>query len=229
MYRPHTAVALAALLALGPATSAPAAPILIDDFSIPTVAAGGVASGLPLTTSLGGGITRTITASGTFTDASTFQINVPANTFTLNTATGQTITITMEYTLSTPISISANSTIEFNVLSYDLGPFNIQLQLFSGMSTLYTQAVTLPPPSPSPGSAFVQFGPFGPLANVDKIVLTFNNSGTPRTDLDFRIGGDGGGIRLNDDLPEPGTLASFALLGLLGGWIVRRRMRQTNG
>jgi hypothetical protein len=211
-------------LALGWSSTSSAAPILIDDFSTPTVSAAGVATGLPLTTPLGGGITRTITASGTFTNASTYQINVPPNTFTLNTATGQTITLTIEYTFSTPLNISANSTLEFNVLSYDLGPFGIKLDMFSGVSNLYTQTISLPNPSPSPGSAFVSFGPFGPLSNVDKITLTFNTG--PISDLDFRIGGDGGGIKLNDEIPEPGTLATLGLIGVVGGLALRRRLRQ---
>lgn len=221
----RVAVALlaAACLALGWST-APAAPIIIDDFSTPTVASGGVQKDLPLTTNLGGGITRTISASGTFSDASTYQINSPANTFTLNTATGQTITIKMEYTFSTALNIPTNSQLEFNVLSYDLGPFGIKAELFSGSTPLWNNTITLPSPSSSPGSAFVSFGPFGPLPNVDKIVLTFNTGG--RSDLDFRIGGDGGGIKLNDDVPEPGTLATFGVIGLLGGLAIRRRLRR---
>jgi hypothetical protein len=205
-------------------STAGAAPIVVDDFSTPTVSAAAVTS-LPLTTNLGGGITRTITATGSFDAASTYQINTPVNTFTLNTATNQTITIQMKYDFSSSLSFPGNTTIEFNVLSYDLGPFDIKAVLLdSSNNVLYSQTITLPSPSPSPGSAFVSFGPFGPISGISSLVLTFNSGG--RTDLDFRIGGDGGGIQFNDQVPEPGTLATFGMIGLVGGLALRRRLRQ---
>jgi len=226
MYRPFMPLGLAVLFAFGSATTTAAAPIILDDFSTfpgtwsnpPGQAPGTLQSNTTRTLILGG--------AGLDNLGDAIQINTTTQQFIVAHSPLSDFPVTLSYNLSGSFSTSNAVILQFQTLDLEM---LIQLDVTTTSGTL-TATYTVPAQL-SPFTFLLPFsslsGP-GNLANTTGISITFNSD--RRENIDFILRGDSGGIQFNgEDLPEPGTLASFALLGLLGGWVVRRRMRQTNG
>jgi hypothetical protein len=224
MYRPFMPLGLAVLFAFGSATTTAAAPIILDDFSTfpgtwsnpPGQAPGLLQSNATRTLILGG--------AGLNNVGDAIQINTTTQQFIVSHPPLSDFPVTLSYNLSGSFNTSNAVILQFETLDLNM---LIQLDVTTTSGTL-TATYTVPAQL-SPFTFLLPFsslsGP-GNLANTTGISITFNSD--QRKNIDFILRGDSGGSQF-EDLPEPGTLASFALLGLLGGWVVRRRMRQTNG
>jgi hypothetical protein len=225
MYRPFMPLGLAVLFALGSATTTAAGPIItLDDFSTfpgawtPVLPPGTLQSNTTRTLILGGaGLTN-------LGDA--IEINTTTQQFSVSHSAMSNFPVTLSYNRSGSFSTSNAVILQFETLDLEM-LIQLEVTTISGkLTATYTVPAQL-----SPFTFLLPFsslsGP-GNLANTTGISITFNSD--QRKNIDFILRGDSGGIQFNgEDIPEPGTLASFALLGLLGGWVVRRRMRQTNG
>jgi hypothetical protein len=226
MYRPFMPLGIAVLFAFGSATTTAAAPIILDDFSTfpgtwsnpPGQAPGPLQSNATRTLILGG--------AGLDNVGDAIQINTTTQKFIVAHSPMSDFPVTLSYNLSGSFNTNNAVILQFETLDLEM---LIQLDVTTISGTL-TATYTVPAQL-SPFTFLLPFsslsGP-GNLANTTGISITFNSD--QRKNIDFILRGDSGGIQFNgEDIPEPGTLASFALLGLLGGWVVRRRMRQTNG
>jgi len=221
------ALALAATACWSP--NANAAPIVLDNFSVGAGPFGAVTPG-PATLQgpigIGGGISRTISISAPGFTSVGDGLQVGGGLFqfaTLNVGTSTTA----NYTFS-PVSLSgANSLgMDFTFIDGGVGnPTTMSMLLTVHTSTGdLTKTVVFPNVSsltafnvPLTGLAGV-----GTLGSTTGIAFTFNNINDPG--VDFILTNQNGGIRIFDT-PEPASLATFGLIGLVSAVVVRRKLK----
>jgi hypothetical protein len=216
------AVLATTCLSLGWSSTVTAAPIILDDFSTfpgtwsnpPGQAAGTLQSNPTRTLILGG--------AGLNNVGDAIQINTGTQQFIVAHSPQSDFDVTLSYSTSGNFNSSNAVILQFQTLDLEM-VITMTVNTTSGNLTAnYTV-----PPQLSPFTFSLPFSSLagsGNLANTTGISLTFNSDN--RKNIDFILSGDAGGIILNGDLPEPGTLATLGLIGVVGGLAVRRRLRQ---
>lgn len=211
--------AVASLGAFG--QSASAAPMLIDDFSS-TVAP--FSSGSQVT-NLGGGVTRTITINGSALGLSAVSVNstVPnaLDSFASSLSAFSTV---LQYDFAAQNFLPTDSILlPFLASNGGTGAttLDLKVELLGGPGGSLNFAIA---DNASPFNLPISFGAFGPgpFNGITGIRFTFNQDLTNATD--FTLGGDGGIRITGDPVPEPATLATFGLMGLVGGFVARRKL-----
>ena len=216
------AVLVAAGFSLGWSSTLTAAPIILDDFSTypgtwsnpPGQAPGILQSNATRTLILG--------APGLSNIGDGIQINTTTQQFIVAHSPLSDFAVTLSYNVSGSFSPANQVILQFETLDLEM-LITMTVNTTSGsLSATYTI-----PPQLSPFTFLLPFsalsGP-GNLANTTGISLTFNSDN--RNNIDFILKGDAGGIQLNGVVPEPGTLAALALIGVVGGLALRRRLRK---
>ena len=237
---------LAAVVALVLAGNASAAPIIIDTFNDPVSPGQTVMSG-PLTGSL-----ASVTGAGVLNGAGTRDVSysgvnantIPANNFrpageflsvngvipsTLALATfDSAIQVDLKYSGFGTLDASAQTTLDliFNTI-FDKGvnptfDIDILLTTASGMLSGVFQA-----PGgfvPNGGTLQVPLSMLtgsGSLSTITQIEVRLNDNGSPSAGADFALDQ----LQFSAPIPEPATLATLGLMGMCGGFFVRRKLK----
>ncbi len=198
-----------------------AAPIILDDFSQNP---GSWSNGTPAGT-LQNSPPRNLSIDKDLSGGDFIEVNTTKQTFESTRGVGKDYALTLGYTVNG--SFTGSNQIILDFASLDL-PMDVQLVVHTTSGPLQA---TYTIPTTGPGNPFTFFLPFSSLtggslswlSNTTGIDIIFNYNN--KTDIDFLLRGDTGGIKLNGNIPEPATLASFGLMGLVGGLVLRRKLR----
>ena len=214
------AVLATTCLSLGWSSTVTAAPIILDDFSkFP-----GTWTNVQGPGTLQSNTTRTLILGGAGLNnvGDGIQINTGTQQFIVAHSPQSDFDLTLSY--NTPGNFSSSNAVilQFETLDIEM----VITMTVNTMSGNLTANYTVPPQT-TPFTFTLPFSSLagsGNLANTTGISLKFNSDN--RKNIDFILRGDAGGIILNGDLPEPGTLATLGLIGVVGGLALRRRLRK---
>jgi hypothetical protein len=224
--------ALALIAAACWSPNANAAPILLDDFSTAGFTANPVASGTLQTQGvLGSPRTVIVGAPGLQNGGDFIGVLTGPKQFSSQSAANSAFTTTLSYTFA-PLTLSTASNLGLGFVSIDGGstdPTHLSA-LLQVNTTSGTLSETLSFPS---GNSLQNFLiPFaaltgsGDLSHTTGITLTFNTAvGGPSPGADFILSGDTGIHIFDNPVPEPASLATFGLIGLVSVVVVRRKLK----
>lgn len=226
------AVLATACLSLGWSSTLPAAPIILDDFSVPNPANSfNFNTSQTVTNSLVGDLklTRTVTLNvvTATTDPSVFTIGGGTKgKLNLNSDASHLVEMTLEYTGFSSFSLSKGATVQLPVQFHDRKS-DVQLKI-TGSSGTQTITQNIPAINIGDPIFFANFTLSSAVSNINNISFFFNYSGSnpERNGYDIILAGGDQPVRIFQDIPEPGTLATLGLIGVVGGLAVRRRLRQ---
>ncbi len=216
-------VALASLTAF--AQSASAAPIVLDNFTASPGIFGPVQG--PGVLQSNGTRTLILGAPGLLNGGDFVAIG--GGIFSSQSNTTSTFSTTLAYSFA-PIVQSPAGSLGIDFLSLDAGSsstnqMSLLLEVVTSTGTL-SQAFLIPEGN------FLQpfllsFGGLSGVGNLNSTIgvrLTFNNIND--AGVDFIVSSSNGGIRIfGEPEPEPATLATFGLMGLMGGFVARRKLK----
>lgn len=219
------ASALAVLSIVSSSSPAGAAPIVLDTFS------GAVSSWNPATPPgvLQANGTRTLTLGIPGLQNGGDFVSVGGGTFSHQSNTTSNFTTQLAYSFG-PADLSTGQGLHINFDSIDAG--SSVTNRLSALIEILTSTGTLSATIFFPEGNFAQdfLVPYVALSgpgNLNSAIgarITFNNIGD--AGVDFILSGDRP-LLLNGEVPEPTTIATFGLIGLLGGAAVRRRLKKT--
>jgi hypothetical protein len=227
------ALALMALMVAVP--SAGAAPIVIDNFATPdpfvTQTGGGLFNPSHSGTGIFGSATRDVSVTLPFGDTAAIGAAIPfggsvgtLDAFSVFSGVSA-LTSSLTYTFPAPTDLSGAG-ISFVMAFVDegqpAGPPGIvtDITINTATGTLTGVVPLLSSATPVTYTALYNtFSGSGDLTQVNSIVFTFNNGGTPQQGTDFIVTQ----IQV-DPIPEPATLALWGVVGAAGAWYGRRRL-----
>jgi hypothetical protein len=206
------------------ASSVSAAPIVLDDFQNnpgtwnPVTAPGVLQNNADRTLTLG---VPGLQNGGDF-------LGVGGGQFSFQSNTISTYSASLEYSFG-PVALSGANNLALDFLSIDAGStlvtdLSVLMEVITSTGTL-SQAFLLPEGN-FPQSFLLSFAGLagaGDLASTIGLRLTFNNVND--AGVDFILTGDDGVRITNGEIPEPATLATFGLMGLVGGIVARRKLK----
>lgn len=217
-------LAVALLGAFG--QSASAAPIILDDF---TAASGSwnpvTAPGTLQTQGVAGSPRTLILNAPGLLNGGDF-LGVGGGTFSMQSASNSTYSTTLGYNFG-PLALQAGNQIGIDFNSLDAGS-NITNQI-SALLEVNTSTGTLSKTVLFTEGTFSYLiglnglSGIGNLNSTTGIRLTFNS--TNDQGVDFVINGQPGIRIFGNPEPEPATLATFGLMGLMGGFVARRKLK----
>ncbi len=223
---------LAAALTLAFASSASAAPIIVDTFDTPTTASV-VGFGNPKTGSFaplsGSGIlgTRALSYNGGAGNFLLFEgVAVGAGSLILGTQSSA-VQVNLAYSGFGTLNLTGFTSLDLifvPIFDAGVGTFDIVVTLATSTGNL--TMTFIPPGAIAPGGgvfAIPLAGLTGPgnLANVTGITLNLNDGGSPSAAADFTLSQ----IQFSPPVPEPATIATLGLMGLFGGYFARRKLK----
>jgi hypothetical protein len=215
---------VASLGALG--QSASAAPIILDNFTAASGSWNPVTAPGTLQTQGVAGSPRTLVLNAPGLLNGGDFLGVGGGTFSFQSNSGSTYSASLGYTFA-PLALQAGNQLGIDFNSLDAGSnvtnqISALLEVTTSTGTLFKNILF------SEGTFNYLIGlnglsGIGNLNSTTGIRLTFNN--TNDQGVDFVINGQPGIRIFGDPEPEPATLATFGLIGLMGGFVARRKLK----
>ncbi|MBA2227115.1 PEP-CTERM sorting domain-containing protein [Thermogemmata fonticola] len=225
------AVLATTCLSLGWSSTVTAAPITLDDFSVPNPANTFNFNSSQTVTNSGVGdlnATRTVTLNVISASSGLSVFSIGGGTtgnLDLNSNSSHIVEMTLAYTGFTPFSLPSGANIQLPVQFHDRKA-DIKLTIVG--SSTQTIVQTVPTINVGDPIHFANFVLTSGINNITDISFSFNYSGSNpnRNGYDIILAGGDQPVRIFQDVPEPGTLATLGLIGVVGGLALRRRLRK---
>ena len=207
--------------------NASAAPIVLDAFTAaPGSWSTGTAPGVLQSQGVAGS-PRTLTLNPPGLANGGDFLGVGGGQFSFQSNSSSTYSAALSYDLGASLPFQTTDFLKFQFLSLDGGSgltdkISTELKVFTDTGTL-TKNILFTEGTFNYNIDFNGLSGAGNLSGTTGIQLTFNNINDQG--VDFVLGGNGLIIIRENPVPEPATLATFGLMGLVGGFAARRKMK----